>query len=333
MDPNSDPRFAAFLALQAKISAKQDLSQDLRQQTRIACCVSAGISLAFIILRFSARYKRAFGYGHDDWLIAVSFVFSLGNLGCVLALIENGVGLHSGALTLPNFTAIAKILVLNECLYVTNINLTKLSVLTMYYRFFPLRKMRQYGLIIGWISTTWNLSLILLALLQCTPFRKIYYPWIEGRCIDLKATFLGIAVPSIVTDIAILSLPLPHVWKLQTKIWQKISLSAIFMLGSFVVFASIFRFIVYMRYDPSDFSYTVAPGLSWNTIEISSGIVSACLPTLGPFMRRFFKKIGLSTSSGANTQTTSGNRIQEDNSRNNQTTSSENFNPKEQVSS
>ncbi|RKF74500.1 Satratoxin biosynthesis SC1 cluster protein 4 [Golovinomyces cichoracearum] len=329
MDSISDPRLAAFIALQAEISAKQNLSQDIRQKTRLICCTSAGISLVFIVLRFWARFRRAFGYGNDDWMIAVSFIFLLGNLGCVLALIENGVGLHSGALTLSNVTAIAKILVLNECLYVTNINLIKLSVLAMYYRFFPLRQMRKYGLIIAWISITWNLSLILLALLQCTPFKKTYEPWVEGRCIDLKATFLGISVPSIMTDIAILSLPLPHVWKLQTKIWQKISLTAIFMLGSFVVFASIFRFIIYMRYEPNDFSYTVAPGLSWNTIELSSGIVSACLPTLGPFMRKFFKKIGLSTSSGANTQTKSGSRIEEANSRNYHTTSSENINSKE----
>lgn len=122
----------------------------------------------------------------------------------------------------------------------------------MYYRFFPVRMMRIGGLILGGISTLWNGTLIILAATQCVPFTKIYAPWVDGHCIDLKATFLAIAVPSILTDIAILSLPLPLVWKLQTKLWQKISLTAVFLLGSFVVFASIFRFTIFLRYNPND---------------------------------------------------------------------------------
>jgi len=85
-------------------------------------------------------------------------------------------------------------------------------------------------------------------------------PWIEGKCIDLHATFLAISVPSILTDVAILALPLPQVWKLQTNTTQKVSLSFIFLLGSFVVFTSIYRFTVYLNYDPNDLPYTLAPG-------------------------------------------------------------------------
>lgn len=98
----------------------------------------------------------------------------------------------------------------------------------------------------------WNVALVGLAEGQCTPFRKNWQPWLAGSCINLHATFLAISVPSILTDIAILALPLPHVWKLQTNKTQKVSLSIIFLLGSFVVFTSIYRFTVYIAYDPND---------------------------------------------------------------------------------
>ena len=59
---------------------------------------------------------------------------------------------------------------------------------------------------------------------------------------------------SIITDITILILPLPLIWKLHTNKAQKISLSIIFLLGSFVVFTSIYRFKIFLNYDPNDLS-------------------------------------------------------------------------------
>jgi hypothetical protein len=122
----------------------------------------------------------------------------------------------------------------------------------MYYRIFPVRSVKIGALILGGISMCWNLALIGLAEGQCTPFKKNWQPWIEGTCINLHATFLAISVPSILTDIAILALSLPHVWKLQINTAQKVSLSIVFLLGSFVVFTSIYRFTVYLNYDPHD---------------------------------------------------------------------------------
>ena len=134
----------------------------------------------------------------------------------------------------------------------TNVNVIKLSVVVLYYRIFPIRSIKLGALILGGISTVWNLFLIGLSQGQCNPREKVWAPWTPGTCINQKASFLAIAVPSILTDIAILILPLPQVWKLHTNRSQKISLSAIFLLGSFVVFASIYRFTVFVTFDPND---------------------------------------------------------------------------------
>jgi hypothetical protein len=134
----------------------------------------------------------------------------------------------------------------------TAIDLIKLSLLFMYCRIFPIRNMRVGAKILGAISIAWNVALVIVTFTQCIPLKKTWAPWIEGYCIDLKATFLAVSIPNILTDIAILALPMPHVWKLQTNKAQKISLSIIFLLGSFVVFTSIYRFTVYIKYDPND---------------------------------------------------------------------------------
>lgn len=44
---------------------------------------------------------------------------------------------------------------------------------------------------------------------------------------------------------------------------------------------------------------TIADGLSWNVIEISSGIISASIPTMGPVVHFFFGRFKSSTTSGS----------------------------------
>jgi hypothetical protein len=139
---------------------------------------------------------------------------------------------------------------------------------------------RLGGYICGGISTAWNIACILAATWQCTPRQRLWEPWLEGTCIDLFLTQLCISVPSILCDIAILCLPLPHVLRLKTNLLQRALLVFVFSLGSYVVFTSIYRFRVYLSYTTDDIPWSLADPCAWNIIEISSGIVSACLPTL-----------------------------------------------------
>ena len=49
---------------------------------------------------------------------------------------------------------------------------------------------------------------------------------------------------NILTDLMILAIPMPLVWNMQASVWHRLSLVFTFSLGSFVVFASIYRFYV-----------------------------------------------------------------------------------------
>jgi hypothetical protein len=63
-----------------------------------------------------------------------------------------------------------------------------------------------------------------------------------------------------------------------------------------VVFASTYRFTVLFSYSSADPTYTLAPTVGWTSIEMSAGIVSACLPTLGPVFAAAARKIGIKGS-------------------------------------
>lgn len=139
-----------------------------------------------------------------------------------------------------------------EIMYLTNVSLFKLSLLCLYSRIFPVQTVRTGGYILGSVAISWTIACNLAAIFQCTPRNKLWEPWLEGTCINLFLTFLCVSVPNILCDIGILCLPMPQVWKLQTNFVQKAFLTGIFLLGSYVVFTSVYRFRVYLLYDSKD---------------------------------------------------------------------------------
>lgn len=93
-----------------------------------------------------------------------------------------------------------------------------------------------------------------------------------------------------------------------------------------VVFASAYRTSVLFTYDAKDPTYTLAPTVGWTAIEMSAGIVSACLPTMLPIINHFLAIFGF--KSGRTTATNSegcSNGGFKPNSRTNNTRSSTNF--------
>lgn len=67
--------------------------------------------------------------------------------------------------------------------------------------------------------------------LQCIP---ISYTWdlsITGKCIDYGKEALAAYIINIVTDLIILSMPIPLVWKLQTSKQKKRGLMVVFAAG------------------------------------------------------------------------------------------------------
>lgn len=102
----------------------------------------------------------------------------------------------------------------------------------MYLRIFPVRNIRIGAYVLGALSIGWCISIIMVSVFQCVPIEKIWDPTLDGFCIDLKKSFVGNAVPNILTDVAILALPMPQVWSLHTSFLQKAQISLIFLLGS-----------------------------------------------------------------------------------------------------
>jgi hypothetical protein len=70
------------------------------------------------------------------------------------------------------------------------------------------------------------------AVFQCSP---VQYTWdktiVGGSCFNQQAFYRYVSLPNILTDFVILIMPMPVVWKLQTRLTHKVALTGVFLLG------------------------------------------------------------------------------------------------------
>ncbi|KAL2064279.1 hypothetical protein VTL71DRAFT_4773 [Oculimacula yallundae] len=269
-----------------------NLSENRQGELRATSIAITILAVFFVILRFVSRYMRGIGIGADDVMILVALFALFAEFTICIIGIHYGMGKHAAALSTAEIVSYAKSLIAFECLYVTCICVTKIALLLMYIRIFPVRQIKIGAIVLGALSISWWIAIILVSIIQCIPMEAIWNPTIKGHCINLKASFIGNAIPNILTDIAILALPMQQVWALQTSVTQKIQISFVFLLGSYVIVTSIYRFTTLFQFQPTDITWTLATAEVWCVVESASGIISACLPTLGFLVQVCSKKLG-----------------------------------------
>jgi hypothetical protein len=95
----------------------------------------------------------------------------------------------------------------------------------------------------------------------------------------------------------ILAVPVQRVLRLHLELSQKIAVCFVFLLGSFVCFASLYRIITIVRLAQTrDISWAKSDVFIWSSVEPSVGIISGCLPTLRPLMLYVMRWVGIEPS-------------------------------------
>ncbi|KAL8858879.1 MAG: hypothetical protein Q9178_004557 [Gyalolechia marmorata] len=187
------------------------------------------LAVAAVILRFLARSSTTARYGVDDWLILFALLYFAGS-----------VFFNTGAPAL------------------------KLSILVFYHRIFPVQKFMVSCIIIGVVVIGWFIASVVSTFLICRP---VAYWWDKsipgGHCINATTIHFSVVSPAdILTNLAILALPIPWLWGLQMQKRKKWAITIIFLLD------------------------TITSAAIWLNVELSIGILSASLPLMRPLMSR-----------------------------------------------
>lgn len=147
-----------------------------------------------------------------------------------------GVGHHADYIltTSPEtYISWAKSAVAVEIIYCTSVVFPKLSILAMYRRLFPVKKVYRYSFwFLMFIITANGVSGVFASLFSCQPLAIRWNPAIVGHCINVTYYWRYISLANIISDVAMLVLPLPVIWKLHISLAQKLSLTVLFLTGS-----------------------------------------------------------------------------------------------------
>ncbi|KAJ0122137.1 hypothetical protein J7T55_002649 [Diaporthe amygdali] len=271
------------------------------------------MAVACVGMRFWARKLTRSGFWWDDWIILTSIIWTgIFFFTATCYIVPRGLGLHIWAAPPGAMRAYFFGLYIVEFAYVLALFSVKSSILALYWRIFSAdRRIRWPLMILFSISLTWAVALIVVILLQCQPISAFWARFdvnppdpSEYNCgVNLHQFFLGNSIPNILTDISLIVVPTPFIWKLSLLHSQKIAILGIFAVGLFVTIVSVVRlhFILNLDFKNPDVIWLASQEMNWTITEINVAVICACLPSLKPILNLILRGRLHSTQS-ANSQ-------------------------------
>lgn len=299
--------------------------QDRGPVTYAVTIVMIVIATVFVAARFFTRIYLVRSVKQDDWWILAAWVFSVAFSASICAAVHYGLGLHKVDIPDGSFSSLRKSEYAFSILYNPSLMLTKTSIIAFYLSVMS----KDVDPVFKWcnwltlaVVNLFGLALTFLSIFQCRPVAAGWlYPTPPGaKCTDIVTLYLSSAPVNIITDVAILFLPMPILTGMRLPRKQKIILVVTFSFGAFVAVVDVIR-IAYLQnatlsrltsanngsnssgrvVEDNDFSWYASLSFMWSAVEVSLGIICACVPSLKPlflrFMPRFIKDDDTSNNS------------------------------------
>ncbi|KAJ6178842.1 hypothetical protein N7519_009303 [Penicillium mononematosum] len=187
--------------------------------------VFTGLAVLVVALRLYTRIYMVKAPGLDDLIISCALLSDLALFACILLERKYGIGIHSSKLSEYDLQHQLFWLWLSVPFYNMTMVFAKLSALTLFARLFRL-----------WTT--------LSGFFFCVPVHAFWNPSEDVRlakCLPAAPVWFTNAALQTSTDLVILVMPMPLLWKLQLPKRQKWGILVVFSLGIFIIGTSSVR--------------------------------------------------------------------------------------------
>ncbi|KAH9828059.1 integral membrane protein [Teratosphaeria destructans] len=263
------------------------------------------LALTTVILRLLTRLRIVKNPGLDDILITIAMIFDIGLAVCTGIEVRNGMGRPIASLSNEDLIITFKSLYASIIVYNVALCFTKFSILVQYLRIFTTSK--PFAIAVRLTMTAvalYEIWSIISSIIFCWPIEAFWDHSIQNaRCLSKEAVWFANAACNIVTDIAIAIIPIPVISTLQLAKRTKIVLTIVFALGGFTCVVSILRIeSLYAVSTAKDQTKANGQTALWSMLEIQTGIMCSCLPTLKGLITKVMPQLFTSdTESDAST--------------------------------
>ncbi|KAF6235596.1 hypothetical protein HO173_006279 [Letharia columbiana] len=266
---------------------RSHIGDDRRTGITVSNVICYTLAVVAVLLRVFSRRLAQVEHRADDWWIwGALFLFTV-YIAAYQVLVHFGLGRHVVLVTNT------KGFVVTSIFGATAYNLTmlaiKLSIVYFYRRIFPQRWFKHALIGTGAIVVGTALAQVPLDIVPCMPIASQWDRNVKGKCIDLGAAILGIAISNIITDVILLTLPMPLLWNLKVSPSRRRLLLSLFLLGGCACIVSLVRVFFVQQAEGADSTWNYVNTAELSTVELGVGISSACLPTCRPLYNHCFR--------------------------------------------
>ncbi|KAG0646944.1 hypothetical protein D0Z07_6289, partial [Hyphodiscus hymeniophilus] len=228
--------------------------------TSIACLF---LTYTAVIMRLGTRYYLHQNYRLDDLFIVLAAITDAVFTGIGITFEHHGFGEHAWEIDVK---LIPQLLYWSSSRY-------------QFSRFTSKSSRRDPFVCNAAFCVASSVAFLLVAIFQCHPLQYVWDKSIEGgRCVDFNSTTWVNGALNILQDLLIVALPISEVRKLQLERRKKIGL----YIMSFGL--------------TSDPTWDNVPITFWSTLETTTAMLCACLPTIRAGLLRVFPQTFGSTA-------------------------------------
>ncbi|KAK1561743.1 uncharacterized protein LY79DRAFT_173697 [Colletotrichum navitas] len=252
-----------------------------------------------ILLRYVVRIRtvRISGFRGDDYLALLYLALYTINLYVVQVTYYTGANIDIPAAAVPSLSdhdvAVlelgSKLEFLSWYTYPGCIWVLKFTVLCFYNRLTLGVLRRRTMKALFWLCGTSYLVLCMTVTFSCRPFSDNWRirPLPGPECTFRPQNFWVLVSLNILTDAALLSIPIPILWQLRVSLGRKIGVGILLSSGVFVISTAIVRAVTTLGG-----SHSIININRWGFRELAIGLLTVTMPVLSPLATRAFWRRG-----------------------------------------
>ncbi|TKX22178.1 MFS transporter-like protein 101 [Elsinoe australis] len=289
------------------------------------------LATIFVFFRFLSRVWIVKRVTLDDYIMAVAWAIAFGLAFAICYGATVGLGRHEVDVPAAWQPGLRQSQFAFSILYQPALMAEKTSILVFYLSLSKSNKIFRWATIATLLVVNCvGFALTMFTAFQCSPPSAAYkFPRpVSAQCTDVVTIYLSSSPVNIITDLAILLLPMPILTGMRLPRKQKIILVITFSFGAFVAIVDVVR-VAYLQnastyrltqiqnnsqadpnIDLADFSWYASLSFMWTAIEVNVGIMCACVPGLKPLVSKFAPKF-IHDTSLQTTERTSSNHTAE----------------------
>ncbi|KAI2785709.1 hypothetical protein POX_h09467 [Penicillium oxalicum] len=284
---------------------------DSRQPATLGVSITVFVlATIFVALRFVSRILIVRKVGLHDYVMLLAWVIDFGFSFSLFYSTKYGLGLHSSDIPDQDEYPLNKSNYVFTVLYNPALMAVKTSILIFYLTLTRNQKVfRVANYVTLAVVNAAGFALTMVNVFQCRPFSASFVPGVPdgAQCIDIVTLYLSSSPVNIITDLAILFLPIPILTQMRLPFKQKAILVVTFSFGFFVAVVDVIRVAFLQRAAISrslaleaihlqnntaaDFSYYASLSFMWSVVEVNISIICGCVPSLKPLVTRLMPKL------------------------------------------